>query len=308
MSLIQEILSGTGVLWLAEKAKINANFEALNTDKAETSALPTHTSDLTNDSNFAVDADYVHTDNNLTDTLAANIVTNNAKNSYPSADAAKVALLSGTNTGDQDLSGYAETSIMTAALALKEDSVSGKGLSTNDYTTAEKNLVATITDKVTIETGKGLSSNDYTDTAKSKVDNLPADTNSSLSSITTDITDLQSEVSNTSSSAVSSPTSSVGVLILDLDDGNNFNYTQTESIASLVLDNVSAAGNLIKVTLIITMDATGGYTFVWPASILWAGGTDPILTTTANAVNVLEFITIDGGTTWYGSLYGANFS
>lgn len=34
--------------------------------KADTSAIPTKTSDLTNDSNFVVDANYVHTDNNFT--------------------------------------------------------------------------------------------------------------------------------------------------------------------------------------------------------------------------------------------------
>lgn len=41
-----------------------------------------------------------------------------------------------------DLSGYATTEAMNAALANKVDAVSGKGLSTNDYTTAEKNKLA----------------------------------------------------------------------------------------------------------------------------------------------------------------------
>lgn len=43
-----------------------------------------------------------------------------------------------------DLSGYATTSAMNTALANKVDKVSGKGLSTNDYTTAEKNKLAGI--------------------------------------------------------------------------------------------------------------------------------------------------------------------
>lgn len=37
-------------------------------DKADTTDIPTKTSDLTNDSNFVVDASYVHTDNNYTTT------------------------------------------------------------------------------------------------------------------------------------------------------------------------------------------------------------------------------------------------
>lgn len=70
--------------------------------KADSSDVPTKTSDLTNDSNFVADASYVHTDNN-----------------YTSADKTIVGGV-------------------TAALADKVDKVSGKGLSTNDYTTAEK--------------------------------------------------------------------------------------------------------------------------------------------------------------------------
>ena len=41
-----------------------------------------------------------------------------------------------------DLSGYVKTSDMNMALGNKVDEVSGKGLSTNDYTTAEKNKLA----------------------------------------------------------------------------------------------------------------------------------------------------------------------
>ena len=43
-----------------------------------------------------------------------------------------------------DLSGYVTTSSMDTALANKVDKVEGKGLSTNDYTTAEKNKLAGI--------------------------------------------------------------------------------------------------------------------------------------------------------------------
>ena len=50
----------------------------------------------------------------------------------------KLNNLSGTNTGDQDLSGLATTTAVTTALNLKVDKVAGKGLSTNDYTTAEQ--------------------------------------------------------------------------------------------------------------------------------------------------------------------------
>jgi hypothetical protein len=53
--------------------------------------IPSKTSDLTNDSNFIVDANYVHTDNN-----------------FSIDDKNKLDQQSGVNTGDQDLSGLQE--------------------------------------------------------------------------------------------------------------------------------------------------------------------------------------------------------
>jgi hypothetical protein len=55
----------------------------------------------------------------------------------------------------------------------KVDKVSGKGLSTNDYTNADKALVDTIPDKVDKVQGKGLSTNDYTNADKAIVGAMP---------------------------------------------------------------------------------------------------------------------------------------
>uniref|UniRef100_UPI00404B74E3 hypothetical protein n=1 Tax=Fulvivirga sp. TaxID=1931237 RepID=UPI00404B74E3 len=86
---------------------------------------------------------------------------------YSSAEKSKLAAIIGTNTGDQDLSGlatkvalgdstsqirseipdvsgFATTSNVTTALADKVDKVSGKGLSTEDYSSAEKTKLAAI--------------------------------------------------------------------------------------------------------------------------------------------------------------------
>lgn len=67
--------------------------------------VPTKTSDLTNDSDFVADANYVHTENN-----------------YTTEEKQKLA----------GLSNYDDTTI-TASLANKVDKVNGKGLSTNDF-------------------------------------------------------------------------------------------------------------------------------------------------------------------------------
>lgn len=86
-----------------------SDVETALASKADSTDVPTKTSDLTNDSNFVADASYVHTDNN-----------------YTSADKTIVGGV-------------------TAALSDKVDKVSGKGLSTNDYTTAEQTKLAGIT-------------------------------------------------------------------------------------------------------------------------------------------------------------------
>lgn len=75
-----------------------------------------------------------------------------------------------------------------AALNGKVDKVTGKQLSTEDYTTTDKNKVANLpsntntelANKVDKVSGKGLSANDYTTTEKNKVANLPSNTNTEL--------------------------------------------------------------------------------------------------------------------------------
>jgi hypothetical protein len=83
-------------------------------------------------------------------------------NDYTTAEKAKLAAITGTNTGDQDLSAYATTtqlttkanaSDMAASLATKVDKEIGKGLSSNDYTTAEKIKLASITGDIVGPTG-----------------------------------------------------------------------------------------------------------------------------------------------------------
>lgn len=57
-------------------------------------------------------------------------------------------------------------------------------------------------------------------------------------------------------------------------------------------------------TLILTNG--GAYTITWNSAIKWAGGTAPTLT--ASGVDVLTFMTVNNGTTWYGALNGSAFA
>lgn len=45
-----------------------------------------------------------------------------------------------------------------------------------------------------------------------------------------------------------------------------------------------------NVFLMVVQDATGGRTVTWPASVLWPGGSPPVLSTAANAVDIVSMI------------------
>lgn len=92
---------------------------------------------------------------------------------------------------------------------------------------------------------------------------------------------------------------------IDLSSGNIHNLTLTDN-CTLTFSNPPASGNLGEFLLILAQDGTGGRSLTWPSGILWAGGSAPTLTTTASAVDILRFMTHDGGTNWYGFLLGAD--
>ncbi|MGF1477781.1 MAG: hypothetical protein ACFB6S_19720 [Geminicoccaceae bacterium] len=106
-----------------------------------------------------------------------------------------------------------------------------------------------------------------------------------------------------------SPTLSVsdGALSLDLETGNVFEAVLTEDLATLSFVNPPAAGRAGTATLILKQDGTGGRTVTWPGTVKWSNSSAPALTTTADAIDVLTFVTRDGGSTWFGFLGGKDF-
>jgi hypothetical protein len=104
------------------------------------------------------------------------------------------------------------------------------------------------------------------------------------------------------------PSSASGTLELDLENGNHFEVTLTESISTLTLSNPPASGKAGAFTLKLTQGGSGGYTVSWPGSVQWAGGSAPTLTTDVGGVDILTFLTYDGGTTWYGGVFGLDLS
>jgi hypothetical protein len=94
---------------------------------------------------------------------------------------------------------------------------------------------------------------------------------------------------------------------IDLESGNVFNLTLTGD-CTYTFSNPPASGSAGAFTLIQNQDGTGSRTVTWPASVEWAGGSAPAITSTASSTDVFTFITTDGGTTWYGFTGGQDFS
>jgi hypothetical protein len=102
-----------------------------------------------------------------------------------------------------------------------------------------------------------------------------------------------------------SPTISGGILALNLANGNIFNVTVDGAIATLNITNPPAANNAGSFVLVTTGNGTA-YPIVWGASVSWPGGTAPTLTSTNGKKDVFGFISLNGGTNWYGFIGGQN--
>lgn len=112
-------------------------------------SIPAKTSDLVNDSNFVIDASYIHTDNNFTDDMET-----------------KLNQQSGINTGDQDLSGLVSkvTTVNGHALSsnvtlTKADIGLGNVDNTSDINKPVSNAVQTVLNtKTSVSSGSGAPS------------------------------------------------------------------------------------------------------------------------------------------------------
>lgn len=92
---------------------------------------------------------------------------------------------------------------------------------------------------------------------------------------------------------------------LDLSTTNIFNLTLANS-ATLTFSNPPSSGTAYSLTLYCKQDATGSRTITWPAAVKWPNASTPTLSTGANKIDIFNFFTLDGGTTYVGALSLAN--
>jgi hypothetical protein len=81
---------------------------------------------------------------------------------------------------------------------------------------------------------------------------------------------------------------------IDYEDGAVVLLSQDVNIASLVLQNFGAAGEAATMTIVRTKDATGTARTISWGTILFPGGTDPTLTQTSGAVDVITLVSTNG--------------
>lgn len=96
-----------------------------------------------------------------------------------------------------------------------------------------------------------------------------------------------------------------GAVTVNLASGNVHKLTLTGNV-TLTLSG-STASVACAVSLYLLQDGTGSRIVTWPASVKWPGGVAPTLSTGAAKIDLVTLETIDNGTTWYGSLAGADF-
>jgi hypothetical protein len=101
------------------------------------------------------------------------------------------------------------------------------------------------------------------------------------------------------------PAISSGTLTINLANGTVFNVANNANITTFSITN-AVASKAAAFTLCLTANGTV-YTQAWGAAVKWPGGVAPTLTTAAGKIDVITFVTVDGGTTWLGFLGGQSF-
>ena len=181
--------------------------------------------------------------------------------------------------------------IIDAALGDKVEKVVGKDLSSNDYTTEEKNKLAGIeanANNYVHPEGTNPHSTTKSDVGLGNVDNVKQ-------------MPISGGVLENYTEKLVALTSTEGASTIDLSAGNVFEHTLTEATTYTISNAVS--GSAHSFTLIITQPAVP-VTVTFPESVRWQDAQAPNVNT-GDKIYVLAFLSIDGGATWLGMFGGA---
>lgn len=158
----------------------------------------------------------------------------------------------------------------------------GSGVATWLGTPSSANLASAVTD----ETGTGVLvfGTNPTLTGATLAGELACADNLVTRSVLKDYAIEGSAVGNTGSTET-----------FDLTTANFFSATLDQA-CTFTFSNPAASGDFCGFVLALTNG--GAFTITWPASVDWAGGVAPSLT--ASGLDILVFVTYNGGTNWNG--------
>ena len=83
----------------------------------------------------------------------------------------------------------------------------------------------------------------------------------------------------------------------DMDQTNQFRVDMGANVTTFNVTNAADGQGLV---IRFAQDSTGSRTIAWPSEFKWPGGVTPVLSTAANAVDVLQATRY--GSVWYGNL------
>jgi hypothetical protein len=97
-----------------------------------------------------------------------------------------------------------------------------------------------------------------------------------------------------------------GSITVDLTDAVVQKLTMTGNITPTFAGAVS--GRACGLTLYLVQDGTGSRLVTWGGSVKWPFGSAPLLSTAANAIDIVVMESYDGGTSWFANFAGKAYA
>jgi hypothetical protein len=237
---------------------------------------------------------YATTTNLALKANASDVATSLALKANASDVTTSLALKANASDVTTSLASKASSSDLTTGLALKVDKVTGKELSSNDYTNAEKDKLAAITGTNTGDQDlSSFATLAGTETLNNKTLVIPILGDATATSLITSGEIKAKRYVQFSNTAVSPPSS--GAMTLDLSRGNVIQVDLAYSITGITFTNEAVGTYIIKFK-----QTVGSKTINFPDAWVWSGGIEPSVTSTVGRTDIVTLI--NDGTFYYAAI------
>ena len=133
-----------------------------------------------------------------------------------------------------------------------------------------------------------------------KAQNIPEESTTTI--ITTTVTENQTLVNYSVEHGIGTINANAHTFEYDIAQSWEIDLEPATANVTLTLSGGPPDGKYGEMNIRVKQDATAR-TITWAGgTFLWTGGTQPVLSTTADAVDIFHFQTVDQGVTWTGSV------